>query len=185
MGEFMFDVFLHKPYFTLLLTFREECFRISSLMERLILYFILAINLGLVVWLIILTKKYSAIMSKAEILFADQTPGNLLEVVKKYLKNVKDVEDHCYSLDKDLKKIAKIAEKGLFKTGFIRYNPFGDVGGNQSFSVSLLDNENSGYVISSIHSREGTRVYAKKIDKGDSDYNLSEEEKKAISLAIK
>jgi hypothetical protein len=67
----------------------------------------------------------------------------------------------------------------------LRFNPFKEVGGNQSFCVALLDGKNSGVVISSLHTREGTRVYAKPVIAGNADgFPLTEEEKTAIAQAI-
>jgi hypothetical protein len=154
-------------------------------MSAYIVYILAALNIAILGWLIFLTAKQNKIYKKAQALFDDKTSGNLAQVIEKYLKDVKAVEDHCFDLDKEAKKIRKMAEKGLFRTGFVRYNPFGDVGGNQSFSLCLLDKEKNGFVISSIHSREGTRVYAKTVTTGTGDYNLSEEEKKAIEIAVK
>lgn len=134
-------------------------------------------------WLIFLTRKYQAILKKAKQLFSSKKEGNLSAVLEKYLTDVKTVEDHCFELDKEAKLIRKMAEAGLQRVGYIRYNPFGHVGGDQSFSLCLLDNNENGFVITSIHSREGTRVYFKPLDKAKSDYNLSEEEKKAIEMA--
>lgn len=72
------------------------------------------------------------------------------------------------------------------KVGFMRFNPFTDTGGDQSFVLSLLDETNSGFVISSLHSRENTRLYAKKIIKGEApDQALSKEEKHILAEAMK
>ena len=67
----------------------------------------------------------------------------------------------------------------------MRFNPFNDLGGNQSFVIALLDNENSGFVISSLFVKEGNRVYAKAIRNGKSDHLLFDEEKEAIERAIR
>jgi hypothetical protein len=158
---------------------------IIELMTQYILYFLVVTNIAILGWLIFLTVKYRAIMKRADTLFRDKTKGNLSEVIEKYLKDVKEVEDHFFKLDEETKTIRKMSESGLYKSGFVRYNPFGDVGGNQSFSLALLNNKNDGYVISSIHSREGTRVYSKTVQKGGSEYNLSDEEIKAIEIAKK
>ncbi len=81
-------------------------------------------------------------------------------------------------------RIGNLAMRGLHKVGIVRYNPFKDLGGDQSFAIALLDGKNSGLVISSLHTREGTRVYAKPISAGDSKkYALTEEEKQAIKIA--
>jgi len=75
-------------------------------------------------------------------------------------------------------------KKHVQKVGVVRFNPFKDIGGDQSFSIALLDEEDNGLVITSLYGREGNRVYAKPIEGGQSKYQLSDEEKEAISRAI-
>jgi hypothetical protein len=66
----------------------------------------------------------------------------------------------------------------------VRYNPFRETGGDQSFSMALMDLKNNGIVITSIHGREVDRIYAKEIIEGKSKHNLSAEEIQAIKEAI-
>jgi HAMP domain-containing protein len=74
-------------------------------------------------------------------------------------------------------------KNNIQKIGFIRYNPFDDAGGNISFALSLLNAHNDGVVISSLHGRDGTRMYAKAVRAGQSESKLTEEEIKAIEDA--
>ena len=69
------------------------------------------------------------------------------------------------------------------RVGLVRYNPFEETGGNQSFALALLDAAGDGWVLSSLHARSGTRVYAKAIKGGRGDAALSEEETAAIRQA--
>ena len=72
-----------------------------------------------------------------------------------------------------------------FKISLHRYNPFDDLGGDQSFILCLLDNTNSGAIITSLHHRENTRIYAKSIKNGQSqEMPLSEEETKALIKTV-
>lgn len=72
------------------------------------------------------------------------------------------------------------------KVGLVRFNPFKDTGGDQSFTLALLDGEGSGAVVSSLHSRTGTRIYAKPVIRGEGEeYELSKEEKEAIKKATR
>ncbi len=80
--------------------------------------------------------------------------------------------------------INKQAHKSIHKVGVIRFNPFGERAGNQSFALALLNSNNDGLVLSSLHTREGTRIYTKQIIKGQpKDNELTEEEKNAIEQA--
>ena len=69
------------------------------------------------------------------------------------------------------------------RIGVVRFNPFPDTGGNQSFVVALLDAGGDGVVLSSLHSRGGTRVYLKQLSQGKAENALSEEELEAIRRA--
>ncbi len=80
--------------------------------------------------------------------------------------------------------INKHAHKSIHRVGLVRFNPFRDYSGNQSFALALLNSGGNGVVISSIHTREGTRVYTKEIKKHAPVNNeLTEEEKQAIAVA--
>jgi hypothetical protein len=96
-------------------------------------------------------------------------------------------------LDKDIQELYNISNqinnlafKSLHRVGMVRFNPFKDVGGDQSFSLALLNGKNSGFTISSLYTREGTRIYCKAIVDGKTEkYPLTEEEKKSIQMAMK
>src|SRR5438309_2300208 len=69
----------------------------------------------------------------------------------------------------------------MHRIALLRYNPYGDTGGDQSFSLALVDGEGSGVVITSLHSRASTRVFAKPVILGKPDkYQLSKEEEEVI-----
>ena len=99
-------------------------------------------------------------------------------------KNLKDILREFEELKKEVRKLRSREVFSFQKIGIIRYNPFSDVGGNQSFSVALLDGKKSGIVITGLYGKEGSRVYAKAIKNGRSDYSLSGEEKKAVQEAL-
>lgn len=73
--------------------------------------------------------------------------------------------------------------RSIQRVGVVRYNPFEDTGSNQSFALAMLDSEANGVVISSLHSRQMTRLYLKQIAAGRSETPLSEEESEALRRA--
>ena len=83
-----------------------------------------------------------------------------------------------------IKNLEDICEITIQKIGVVRFNPFNEMGGNQSFIIALLDKKNNGFVISSLFVKDGNRVYAKTVKQGKSDYILSDEEIEAIERAI-
>ena len=85
--------------------------------------------------------------------------------------------------DQSLTQLYKDNRNNFQKIGFVRFNPFDDAGGNISFSLALLNAKDEGVVISSLHGRDGTRVYAKSVIAGRSESQLTDEEMKAIKQA--
>jgi Protein of unknown function (DUF4446) len=80
--------------------------------------------------------------------------------------------------------ILEVAQRRAFqRVGLVRYNPFEETGGNQSFALALLDANGDGWVLSSLHARSGTRMYAKAIKAGRAESGLSAEETAAIQQA--
>lgn len=102
-----------------------------------------------------------------------------------YFSKVKDVQKSHLELIKEYNRLADMASLSAQKVSVYRFNPFGDTGGDQSFALAVLDAHNSGYILTSIHGREGTRSYIKPIDYGKSKYTLSKEEQKALDQAQK
>lgn len=97
-------------------------------------------------------------------------------------ENTEKISDLSEKLNSEISQ----NKKHLQRVGFSRYNPFTDTGGDQSFSLSLLDENGDGVVISSLHSRENTRLYAKKVELGKvQDQALSKEEQSVIKEALK
>ena len=100
---------------------------------------------------------------------------------------LKDVDVNKKDIDYLKEYSLKLEKDGLLhiqKVGLIRFNPFKDTGGDQSFILSLVDGKDTGVVISGLYSRSGTRWYAKRVISGKGvDYELSEEEKKSLKEA--
>jgi hypothetical protein len=74
--------------------------------------------------------------------------------------------------------------RSVQRVGLVRFNPFEETGGNQSFALAMTDANGDGFVISSLHARAGTRLYAKSIAAGRSDAALSAEEAEALRMAL-
>ena len=111
-----------------------------------------------------------------EFLKKKKEPKNLKRLLSQF-KNLKEGFKKISNKMEDLKKNNKFSIQGI---GMIRFNPFKESGGDQSFSIALLDGNKDGVVITSLYGREGNRIFAKPIKKGKSEYLLTEEEKEAI-----
>lgn len=132
-------------------------------------------------WLIFLSflvfrlrKHYYNLISKTKKEKLDEILDLLLEEDKKQINEINLIKS-------ELKRQIEQSNLHLQKIGLIRFSPFERIGGDQSFVVAFLDKENNGIILNFIYTREGLRVYTKKVKEGKGDeYDLSDEEKKAI-----
>lgn len=143
-----------------------------------ILLVALILMFGLAEWQIISLKQaYGQFFDKSE-------PRNLQSRLNGYASDVKDALHKLDQLASFSARLHKDNLNAISKIGLVRFNPFGDTGGDQSFCLVMLDSHNSGFSVSSIHARTGTRFYAKQITQGKPSHPLSEEEQRAFEQAI-
>ena len=83
-----------------------------------------------------------------------------------------------------LEEKLKTMQHAITKIGIVRFNPFKEIGGDQSFSIALLDEQRNGVLITSYYGRELNRIYAKPVQGGVSEHELSVEEKEAVNQAM-
>ena len=95
--------------------------------------------------------------------------------------------EKVFAVSRELDEVAartaileRAQRRSFQRVGLVRYNPFEETGGNQSFALALLDADGDGWVLSSLHARSGTRVYAKAIKGGRAEAGLSAEETDAL-----
>lgn len=122
-------------------------------------------------------RRYEAMMS-----------GNGIEDLETLLVNLKNQSDMLEDAQREQKELIEAAHarmRGMkSKVAMKRYNAFGERGNDLSFSLAILDDNHSGIVLSSLHNRESSYIYAKPVEKGESTYALSPEEKEVIALAL-
>lgn len=102
------------------------------------------------------------------------------QLLKESSENKKDIEmlrEYCDRINDE-------GQLHIQKVGLLRFNPFKDTGGDQSFILSLVDKNNTGVIISGLYSRSGLRWYAKKVENGKAtEHELSDDERKALKEA--
>jgi hypothetical protein len=129
--------------------------------------------------------KVRDLKKKITLMLSGKDGADLETIILSHSQSIADLDKEIQQLFEISNKIHKLASESIHKVDIIRFNPFKDIGGDQSFAIALLNGKNSGLVMSSLHTREGTRIYAKPVAKGVSEkYTLTEEEKQAISAAI-
>jgi hypothetical protein len=136
------------------------------------------------VWLIALSIFFWRIIKHYNSLSKGISQKSLRSVLEDLLKQVDLQKKDIDYLKEYSLKLEKEGSLHIQKVGLLRFNPFKDTGGDQSFILSLVDSKDTGVIISGLFSRAGTRWYAKKVVEGKSvEHELSEEEKKALKQA--
>lgn len=133
--------------------------------------------------LIKLMKGISRLRKQYERLIAGAADKNVEQVLLEYLKACKGLEERAGALERRVSDSEKEGATHLQNVGVVRYNAFEGIGGEQSFSLAVLDDAANGIVLTGIFGHAETRVYAKPIESGSSKYLISPEESEAIDKA--
>ncbi|MDB5178975.1 MAG: hypothetical protein JWN01_918 [Patescibacteria group bacterium] len=141
-----------------------------------------ALSLGVAIYALLQTRTLNQRFTAA---LGGEDAGSLESTLAGHIARVEAVDHRLTTLNAEYKRLAITNGLASQKISIVRFNPFGDTGGDQSFSLAVLDAHDSGYVLSSIHGRQGTRVYVKPVDFAKSKYTLSAEERQALDQAIK
>jgi len=119
---------------------------------------------------------------------ASLTPSGIEALERQLAETAGDVRvalSRADTLDRRCDVLAAQLQTTVQHVGLVRFNPFRDTGGDQSFAIAFLDHDANGIVISSLHNRNDTRVFAKPVRGSKSPYTLSDEEHQAIASAIR
>ena len=138
------------------------------------------LGLGGVVFLL---ARQQRLLGQYQHLMAGTSGGNLEQALNDHVTQVRETAAQVEAVDRLARRLEKAAYFSLQHMGVVRYNPFHDTGGDQSFAIALVDGHGNGVVLSSLHGRDATRVYAKPLQKWESTYSLTDEERQAIALA--
>jgi hypothetical protein len=150
-----------------------------------IILLLLALTFLAIVLAISAHYQLRAVKGRLSDMLGGTEPESIESKITGYTKLVNKVDRRLDELEAEHKRLSVTNALASQKISIVRFNPFGDTGGDQSFSLAVLDAHDSGYVLTSIHGRQGTRVYVKPIDLAKSKYTLSAEELKALNQAIK
>ncbi len=146
------------------------------------IFFIISIILAAAVaaeaWFLLDLKK------KVSLLFGGKETENPEELLRETLRRLARTEAKLEEFEPRLKIAEEISKISVQKVGFLRFNPFPDTGGDNSFVLALLDKDDNGVIVSSLYMREGMRIYAKKIERGRTQHPLSDEEQKILEQTI-
>lgn len=136
-----------------------------------LVFLILIIRLGR------LTKQYRALMRGADKKNLEELILEQNKLLNKTILNFSIYEDRLSSMEQKVKS-------SLLKSSLVRFNAFHDMGGELSYALVLLNEENDGVILSSIYGRDDARTYAKRVKAGRSEHPLSSEEEVALKKAL-
>ena len=117
--------------------------------------------------------------------FGGKKAGDLEAVLKGIVKELEEVDGFRVEMEKYLQSVESRLRNAAQHVGVVRFNPFHDAGGDQSFSIAIMDEKKNGLILSSLYGRDTSRIYAKPIENAKSRYQLSKEEVEAIESALK
>lgn len=128
--------------------------------------------------------KYGRLKASYSSFMRGKDGKNLEESIFEKFDELDEIAQLTVKNRQDIKKIREDILEDFQKVGILRYDAFNEMGGNLSFALTLLDGDNNGFILNSMHSREGCYNYIKEIVKGESYIELSEEESESLQRAI-
>lgn len=144
----------------------------------------LILGVGVFVWLIVLSIVTTRMLSHYNRLTRGATSAGLRDVLESLMKSDQAAQSRFRSIDDAIKLLTQDGARHIQRIGIVRFNPFSDTGGAQSFSLAILDSHDNGIVMTSLYARNGNRWYVKEIMSGKGkSVALSHEEESAIKHA--
>lgn len=136
-------------------------------------------------WLIFLELRYQRLAGSFRMLMSGRGGVDLETILLDYVARMDRTEQISQMVEQHLRQMETRMPYLIQHVGIVRFNPFADKGGDQSFVIAILDDHTDGVVFSGLHSRTNVLVYAKPVVGGTSTYTLTSEEKDAIARAMK
>ena len=135
-------------------------------------------------WVAWLHRSVTQLRGRLRRLIGEGEGLGLDELLDRQFGRLDTISERVEALNRLHRELETLSQKSIQKVGVIRFNPFADTGGDQSFAVALLDAAGNGVVLSSLHGRADTRIFAKPVQAGRSKHALSDEEQDAIRRAL-
>ena len=150
-------------------------------------YFILLlflIQVLLFILLISVNMKYNRLKVSYNSFMKGKDGKNLEESILARFAELDEVTELAKKYEQNISDIYKKMKSHYQKIGIVKYDAFHEMGGNLSFALTMLDEEDNGWILNAMHSREGCYTYIKEIVKGQSYIELAEEEVESLERAI-
>ncbi len=132
----------------------------------------------------LLARRTRRIEARFEDLFDNASSDNIARLLADYLGTVRGTAATMQRMKAEHDQMAAMMPTVIRHVGLVRFSPFHDTGGDQSFTLALLDGQGDGVIMTGLHSRSESRLYAKPIERGTSSYTLIPEEREAMDRAV-
>lgn len=142
------------------------------------------LQIVLIVLLVILDDKYKRLQKSYTTFMKGKNGKNLERSIFKKFSELEAISELVKENEEKIQDIYKKMESHYQKVGIVKYDAFHEMGGNLSFALTMLDENDNGWIFNAMHSREGCYTYIKEIVKGESYIELSEEEQQCLEKAI-
>lgn len=142
------------------------------------------LQVALIVLLVLLYDKYNHLQRSYSTFMKGKNGKSLEKSIFKRFEKLEEVYAAVEENRNEIEKIYKKMESHYQKVGIVKYDAFHEMGGNLSFVLTMLDENNNGWIFNAMHSREGCYTYIKEIVKGESYIELGEEERQCLEKAI-
>ena len=144
----------------------------------------IVVILVLLVLVIVSMSKISKLNKRCNSFMKGKAGKSLEEDIVRLFEDNQVLKSGMNENKRDIRSINKQLAKAFQKVGIVRYDAFQTMGGKLSYSLVLLDENDHGFILNTIHSSEGCYSYTKDIANGKCDISLSGEEQKAIDMAM-
>lgn len=138
----------------------------------------------LILFFILLIRQNGMIRKYRNFMKGDKDVKTMEELIESRLGEMEELKIKNEALVKKILEIEDILLGTYQKMSIIKYDAFHEMGGNLSFVLVMLDRNNNGFLLNSVHSRDACYTYMKEVVKGSSRVELSEEEKRALQEAV-
>jgi len=138
----------------------------------------------LIILLIVQIRKTGKLSKRLNQLMSGKDGLSLEEDIVNLFEDNQFLKESAENNKKNIKNLYKKLEIAYQKMGLVKYDAFNQMGGQLSFSLALLDENNNGFIINSVHSTEGCYSYTKEIIGGECSISLSKEEEEALAIAM-
>ena len=128
--------------------------------------------------------KIKRLMNRYESFMNGKDAENLADAIEENFKQMNDIQKDYEETKSDIEETLQELKSTFHKMGIVKYDAFKEMGGNLSFTLCLLDDVNTGFILNTMHGRDSSYTYIKEIIKGEAYATLGEEEKEALEKAI-